>query len=156
MKKVALSKLFGAMFALALVLSTGLPAAADAPLVSTTGTVVSVTDQVLVLATDKGNLTFDLDKDTIKPASIAVGSRITVSYDSDDKTTDKMDARQIVMSPEATPATPGVTTNQTTPAQETTPSTQEQLPQTASSLTLLVVAGLLLLAGGIMLRKRTR
>ena len=155
MKKVAVFKLFVLTLALAVVTLTGLPAVGDAPLVTISGTVVSVTDQVLVLATDKGNLTFDLDKDTVKPAAIAVGSRITVSYDSDDKTTDKMDARQIVMSPEASVATPAP---QTTP-QETNPAPQEEreeLPQTASPLPLIAVLGLLSLAGGIMLRNRAR
>lgn len=151
MKKVALSKLFALTLALAMVALTGLPAAADAPLVSISGTVVSVTDEVLVLATDRGNLTFDLDKSTEMPARIAVGSRITVSYDSDDKPTDKMDARRIVMSPEpsAAPASPGVST----PAYQ---EEQSELPATASPLPLMAGAGLLTLAGGILLRKRAR
>ena len=157
MKKFALSNLFALTLALAVVSMTGLPAAADAPLVSITGTVVSVNGDVLVLATDRGNLTFDMDKDTIRPANIAVGSRITVSYDSDDKTTDKMDARQIVMSP-ATPMSPNVTTSPTTPEatpQETTQEEQRELPATASPLPLIAVLGLLSLAGGLMLRKQT-
>jgi len=150
MKKFALSNLCALALALAVVSLTGLPAAADAPLVSITGTVVSVNGDVLVLATDKGNLTFDMDKDTIKPASIAVGSRITVSYDSDDKTTDKMDARQIVMAPATT--TPEPTPQATT---STTQEEQRELPATASPLPLIAVLGLLSLAGGLMLRKQT-
>lgn len=158
MKKAALSSLFALTLALVVTL-TGLPAAADAPLVSTTGTVVSVDDEVLVLATDKGNLTFDLDKSTEMPAHIPVGSRITVSYDSDDKVTDKMDARRIVMSPAPTsvaPASPGVTTTPEATPQETSAYQEEpsELPATASPLPLMAVAGLLTLAGGVLLRRR--
>ena len=157
MNKAALSKLFAFTFALAMVGLTNLPAAADAPLVSATGTVVSVTDEVLVLATtDKGNLTFDLDKSTEMPAGIVVGNRITVSYDSDDKTTDKMDARQIVMSPAAST---GVTTSpapSAAPQESQAYQEEQELPATASPLPLMAAAGLLSLAGGILLRKRAR
>src|SRR5687767_8558327 len=129
MKKLALSNLLALTLALGVVAMTGSPALADAPLVTITGTVVSNTDGVLVLATDRGNLRFDLDKDTEMPANIAVGSRITVSYDSDDNPADKMDARKIVMSPEpsaAAPATPAPATPTPTPTPEATP--QETSP----------------------------
>src|SRR5687767_9883427 len=106
MKKFALSNLLALTLALGVVASTGLPAQADAPLVTVTGTVVSIVDEVLVVSTDRGNLTFDLDKNTEMPANIAVGNRITVSYDSDDKPEDKMDARKIVMAPASTAVTP--------------------------------------------------
>ena len=99
MKRFALSNLLAFTLALGVVALSGLPVSADAPLVTITGTVVSNSDGVLVLSTDNGNLMFDLDKDTVMPANIAVGSRITIWYDSDDKTTDKMDARKIEMAP---------------------------------------------------------
>ena len=169
MKKVALSRLFALALALAMAASSGLPAAADAPLVSITGTVVSVTDEVLVLATDKGNLTFDLDKSTEMPASIAVGSRITVDYDSDDKVTDKMDARRIVMAPAAstiTPSTPAPTTPAPAPTtsapeaapQQSTPVYDEtdELPATASPLPFVGGVGLLTLAAGLLLMRARR
>ena len=164
MKKFALSNLLALTLALGVVASTGLPAQADAPLVTITGTVVSIVDEVLVLKTDKGNLTFDLDKNTEMPANIAVGNRITVSYDSDDKVTDKMDARQIVMAPEpsaVTPTTPAPATPTPTPSapeampQQTAPGYQEELPATASPLPLVGGLGLLTLAGSFLLRKRT-
>jgi len=79
MKKFALSNLLALTLALGVVVSTGIPAQADAPLVNITGTVVSIVDEVLVVSTDRGNLTFDLDKSTEMPANIAVGNRITVS-----------------------------------------------------------------------------
>jgi hypothetical protein len=158
MKKLALSNFYALALALALVASAGLPATADAPLVSITGTVVSNMDGVLVLATDKGNLRFDLDKDTVMPAQIPVGSRITVDYDSDDKVTDKMDARRIVMSPEPSAVTPAptVSTPEPTP-QETATTYQEEpgeLPATASPLPLMAGIGMLTLAAGLLLRRR--
>jgi LPXTG-motif cell wall-anchored protein len=159
MKKAALSNLLA--LALAVVALTGAPAFADAPLVTITGTVVSMDGEVLVLSTDRGNLTFDLDKSTEMPATaIAVGNRITVSYDSDDKPEDKMDARKIVMAPATTTPTPTVTpTAPSTPAPQPTPSyddTSDELPATASPLPLLGIVGLLALSGGLLLRKRTR
>jgi len=153
MKKVALSSLVGLALGLAVLALPNLPAQADAPLVSITGTVVSVDGDVLVVSTDRGNLTFDMDKDTVRPASIAVGSRITVSYDSDDKTTDKMDARRIVMAPAA--STPAPTTT-TTPTPEPTPTAtedQRELPRTASPLPLVAVLGFVALTGGLMIRR---
>jgi hypothetical protein len=160
MKKLALSNLFALALALVMASAASLPASADAPLVSISGTVVSNMDGVLVLATEKGNLRFDLDKDTIMPAQIPVGSRITVDYDSDDKVTDKMDARRIVMSPEPSAVTPAPTATASTPEatpQETATTYQEEqreLPATASPLPLLAGIGLLSLAGGMLLRKR--
>ena len=160
MKKVLLNLVALALVAIA---STHQPAKADAPLVTITGTVVSVDGDVLVLSTDKGNLTFDMDKDTVRPANIAVGNRITVSYDSDDKTTDKMDARQIVMAPEVSSITPTPTTTTPEPTRvqaepTTTPVDEEprELPATASPLPMVGVLGLLALAGGLMLRKPRR
>ncbi|MGH7724514.1 MAG: hypothetical protein ACREOU_03720 [Candidatus Eiseniibacteriota bacterium] len=161
MKKFALSNLLALTLALGVVASTGLPAQADAPLVTISGTVVSITDEILVLQTDKGNLMFDLDKNTEMPANIAVGNRITVSYDSDDNLADKMDARRIVMAPEPTPAAP-VSPASPTPEPAPQPQTsapaaeeeQGELPATASPLALVGGMGLLALTGGLLLRKR--
>jgi LPXTG-motif cell wall-anchored protein len=164
MKKFALSKLLALAFALAVVAPTGTPALADAPLVTISGTVVSMVDEVLVLRTDRGNLTFDLDKSTEMPANITVGSQITVSYDSDDDPADRMDARRIVMTPEASPVAPSVTTPaptpEATPREEVSGSVEDtdtdELPATASPLPLVGAAGLLALAGSFLLRKRSR
>ena len=164
MKKFVLSNLLAFTLALGAV-ALAVPASADAPLVSITGTVVSLDGEVLVLKTDKGNLTFDLDKSTVMPTNtIAVGNRITVTYDSDDKTTDKMDARQIVMAPEASPVTPTPTaTPAPTPVSQPEPQPtavqQEEsteLPETASPLPLVGGAGILALAAALLLRKRVR
>jgi hypothetical protein len=163
MKKFALSHLLALTLALAAVALTAVPAPADAPLVSITGTVVSIEDEVLVLSTDRGNLTFDLDKNTEMPANIAVGNRITVSYDSDDKPTDKMDARRIVMAPVASPGVSTTPAPQTTAQpqaqpQESTPTYAEEsseLPATASPLPLVGGAGILALMGAFLLRRRT-
>ena len=163
MKKFALSSLLALMLALGAVV----PASADAPLVDITGTVVSNSDGVLVLRTDKGDLRFDLDKSTEMPANIAVGNRVTVSYDSDDKMTDKMDARKIVMAPElTTPAptrqvtqsTPEPTTSsvQQEPVQQETVEEESELPATAGPLPMLGGAGVLALIGAFLLRRRNR
>ena len=156
MKKFALSTLAALTIALGW---SAPPATADAPLVTITGTVVSNTDGVLTLSTDKGNLRFDLDKDTVMPANIAVGNRITVWYDSDDKTTDKMDARKIEMAPAtATPSTttptPVTQTTPSTPAPEQTQPESTELPRTASPFPLVACLGVLALAGAFLLRSR--
>ena len=151
MKKILVSNFLALTLALGGVALTHVPAPADAPLVTITGTVVSIEGDVLTLSTDKGNLRFDLDKDTEKPANLAVGNRITVSYDSDDKVTDKMDARRIVMAPAASTPTPTPVT-QSTPSEPT--ETQTELPQTASPLPLVAGLGILALAGALLLRKR--
>ena len=160
MKKFALPNLPALALALAMVAWTGQPVAADAPLVNITGTVVSMDDGVLVLATDRGNLTFDLDKSTEMPSNIVVGNRITVSYDSDDKVEDKMDARKIVMAPissSVSPTTPAPTAQVTTQESGTAyQDEQTELPATASPLPLMAGAGLLALVGSFLLRKRTR
>ena len=168
MKKFALSNLLAFTLALGAVAWTGLPASADAPLVTISGTIVSIEGDVLTLATDRGNLRFDLDKNTEKPANLAVGNKITVWYDSDDKMTDKMDARKIAMTPAPIPApaatTPAPTTQPAptpveTPApavqqEETSTSTSTELPTTASPLPLVFGAGVLALAAALLLRKR--
>ena len=154
-----------------LVLALASMAAADAELVSITGTVVSATDQVMVLKTATGDMTFDIDKDTERPGSLPINSRVTVWYDSDDDPADKVDARRIVMAPAApvpTPAAPATPAPSTTSyqSQSTTTTTttikgddtdyeREELPQTAGPLPLLLGAGLLAMAGGALLRKRS-
>lgn len=150
-----------------LVLALASMAAADAELVSITGTVVSATDQVMVLKTATGDMTFDIDKDTERPGSLPVNGRVTVWYDSDDDPADKVDARRIVMAPAApapspTPAAPAPTPSTTTYQSQTTTTTttsgtdydREELPQTAGPLPLLLGAGLLAFAGGTLLKKR--
>lgn len=151
-----------------LVLALASMAAADAELVSITGTVVSATDQVMVLKTATGDMTFDIDKDTERPGSLPVNSRVTVWYDSDDDPADKVDARRITMAPAApapTPSTPAPAPSTTSyQSQSTTTTTttisgdddyeREELPQTAGPLPLLLGAGLLAIGGGALLRKR--
>ena len=152
MKKLILSNLLVLTLALGAVALTGPVASADAPLVTITGTIVSIEGDVLTLATDRGNLRFDLDKNTEKPANLAVGNKIIVSYDSDDKVTDKMDARKIMMAPADIPAPTA-----TAPAPVTQPTQEEtstELPTTASPLPLVFGAGVLALAAAFVLRKR--
>ncbi len=166
MKNAARSLLFALSLAVVTLVSSEVPAQADAPLVSTTGTVVSRDGDVLVVRTDKGNLTFDIDKNTEMPLDLAVNSRITVWYDSDDKPEDRMDARRIVMAPVeqvTTPVTPA-------PVVETTPRTEVQtetrevtttddtdsLPATSSALPLLAGIALVTLLGSALMIDRRR
>ena len=154
------------LLSLALVVAglTVAPARADAPLISITGTVVSRDGDVLTVRTDKGDLRFDIDKDTEMPADLPVGSQILVWYDSDDKPEDKMDARRIEMAPApdvkaATPppATPYTPTTQTQSYTQTETS-HEELPRTASPLPLVGGTGLLTLLGGsaLLLKNKLR
>jgi hypothetical protein len=155
MKKIVLSNLFALALGLAVVALTGLPAAAD-DVVSITGTVTSMNDEVFVLSTDQGNVTFEYDKNTVMPAGIVVGKRITVWHDADDKLTNKIDARRIELSPEASAVTPTTAPPVPEPAPQPTAAEHEQLPATASPLPLIAIVGLLSLAGGMLLRNRTQ
>jgi hypothetical protein len=167
MKTLGRIQLLVVSLALAVVASVNTPVRADAPLVSIDGTVVSRDGDVLVVRTDKGNLTFDIDKNTDMPANIPVNSRITIWYDSDDKPEDKMDARRIALLPaEATP-TPQVTTppapapvTQTPPpATEPEVNTNDQMPATASPVPMPLLGGfgaLMLIGGAILLNRPGR
>jgi len=161
------TKPFVLALALVAVALTGVRAQADAPLITATGTVVSRDADHIVVQTEKGNLSFDVDKTTTMPAgALAVGARITVWYDSDDKVTDKMDARKIEFAPGETqvttppPSTPSAETPVETPMQtpeETpagTPTDEDQLPRTASPLPLVGTLGVLSLMAGVLLRRR--
>jgi len=167
MKKFALSNLLAFTLALGAVAWTGLPAsAADAPLVTISGTIVAMQGDVLTLATDKGNVKFELHKDTEKPANLAVGNKITVSYESDEDITDTVSAKKIAMTPAPIPApaatTPApVTQPAPTPVETPAPAVQQEetststeLPTTASPLPLVFGAGVLALAAALLLRKR--
>ena len=165
MKKIAVvSSLLALSLALGALVTSG-ALAQDKPQTSVTGTIVKLTSDDLVLQTDQGQLRFDMDKKTEKPASLAVGNKITVWYDSDDASKHEMDARKIEMFTEAAP--PPAPTTQTPPAQETPPaqtstppqeepqpSQQTPLPKTASPLPLMGAVGLLsLLGSGLLLRQ---
>jgi LPXTG-motif cell wall-anchored protein len=164
MKKLGLSKLWVLSLALAAAAWTGVPAHADAPLVTIDGTVVSRDGDHLVVNTAKGNLTFDIDKTTeMTGVTLTPGSKITLWYDSDDKPEDRMDVRKIAMTPAVAAPAPVTTPSPTvsTPAPEpvtqttTTTDTNDELPSTASPLPLFAVAGLLsLVAGAFALRRR--
>ena len=157
------TKLFVLALALVAVTLTGVRAQADAPLITATGTVVSRDADHIVVQTEKGNLSFDVDKSTTMPAgALAVGARITVWYDSDDKVTDKMDARKIEFAAVETqvttppPSTPSAETPMETPDETpaVTPTDEEQLPRTASPLPLIGTLGALSLMAGVLLRRR--
>ena len=156
--------------ALAVVASISGPARADAPLVSIDGTVVSRDGDVLVVRTDKGNLTFDIDKNTDMPANIPVNSRITIWYDSDDKPEDKMDARRIVLLPAATTPAPTTSTPAPAPVTQSPPPAPEptttndnndtnDMPATANPVPMPLLGGfgaMLLIGGAILLNRPGR
>jgi hypothetical protein len=153
-------KLLTLSLALAAVALTGVQAHAAAPLITISGTVLSRDADHIVVQTEKGNLSFDVDTETQMPAgALEVGSRITIWYDSDDKTTDKMDARKIEFMPaETQAATPPASTPAEEPSTETAVETrteEQQLPSTASPLPLVGSLGTLsLMAGALLLRRR--
>ena len=170
MKTLGRIQLLVLSLALTVVAWTAGPVRADAPLVSIDVTVVSRDGDVLVVRTDKGNLTFDIDKNTDMPANIPVNSRITIWYDSDDKPEDKMDARRIVLLPAATP-TPTTTTPPPAPApvtqtpppapepQATVETNDNVLPATANPVPLPLLGGfgaMLLIGGAILLNRPGR
>ena len=161
------AKLFVLALALAATTLTGIQARADAPVIAITGTVMSRDGDRLVVRTEKGDLTFDIDKTTEMPATdLPIGSRITVWYDSDDKVTDRMDARKIDLLPadthtKAPPPTPvdqpQVQTQTQAQTETQVTETQEELPATASPLPLMGATGVLaLIAGAFMLRRSRR
>jgi hypothetical protein len=127
-----------------------------------TGTVVSYENDDLVLKTTSGNLTFDLDKNTPAPASMAAGNRVTVWYDADDKVEDNMDARKVAMAPAISTVTNTVTpppvetsTSTTTTTQtydRTTDTTTDTYPDTASPMPLILLGSLASLGGAVALR----
>jgi hypothetical protein len=128
-----------------------------------TGTVVALEDEGddLIMSTPKGTMTFDIDSDTERPASIVAGDRLTVWYDADDKMEDNIDARRIVTAPAIVAMVPAATTTTTT--YETTAEAapveeeeEEMLPATASPLPLIGAIGILALAGVLLLRRRAR
>jgi len=168
MKKLVL---ISELAALALVVAVLLPRgvqAADKPQTTVTGTITKMTSDDLFLQTDQGELKFDMDKSTVKPTTLAVGQKVTISYDSDDQGKHEMDARKIDMftepttqtTPPPTETTPPPTQTQTEtqtytpPAQETQTTTNEPLPKTASPLPLMGLTGLLSLAGSALLLKQ--
>lgn len=167
-KLVLISELAALALAVAVLLPMGAQAA-DKPQSTVTGTITKMTSDDLFLQTDQGELKFDLNKSTVKPATaLAVGQKVTISYDSDDQGKHEMDARKIDMftepttqtetTPPPTETTPPPTQTQTQtytpPSQENQTTTQETLPKTASPLPLMGLTGLLSLAGSALLLKQ--
>jgi len=168
MKKIALvSTLLVLSLALVALATHGAFAQTNKPQSSVTGTIVKMTSDDLVLQTDQGQLKFDFNKQTVKPDNMAVGNKVTISYDSDDTGKHELDARTIQMYTEPTPApttqaqpeaspppesTPPPQTS--TPPQETQTKQEQPLPKTASPLPLMGAVGLLsLLGSGLLLRQ---
>lgn len=170
MKKIALAfSILVLSLALGALVTSGALAQTDKPQTSVTGTIVKLTSDDMVLQTDQGELRFDMDKKTEKPAALAIGNKITVWYDSDDNPKHELDARKIEMFTEAAPPpapaaqTPPPAQESTPPPQTSTPPQEEQqatqetpLPKTASPLPLMGAVGLLSILGGGLLLKQPK
>jgi len=159
-------KLFALTLAVGALALASPPAHADQPQTSITGTIVTWDGHDVVVKTDQGDLTFDVDKDIEKPAQMAVGNRITLWYNADEKLTGKIEARRIEMAPEPTPQVttpppstppPSTPVETRTEVQTSTTTEQQQLPSTASPLPLVGGLGALsAMAGALLLRLRRR
>lgn len=166
MKKIALaSTLLVLSLALVGLATTGALAQTDKPQTSVTGTITKMSSDDFVLQTDQGELRFDMSHKTVKPATLAVGQKITVWYDEGSDTKHELDANRVEMFTEPTPAPttqapppaqepPPTETQTTTPSQETQTTQETPLPKTASPLPLMGAVGLLsLLGSGLLLRQ---
>jgi hypothetical protein len=124
---------------------------------SITGTVVSSTSTSLVIRDESGvEQSFDVDTSSTVPAGLMSGSRVSVRFHSMDG------GRRHVASVMATDA-PATTEPITPPAarvQEPLAASDaaagERLPDTASEMPLLALAGLMTLAAGLVLRELRR
>lgn len=130
---------------------------------SATGTVVSSTNDSLVLRMDDGTQrTFGTDfTTTLPPAPLVEGNRVTVRYNTLDG--DRFQATTVVLAGEKAPAEqplpserPGDGVSAAPPdplPRDTTasPASTRALPDTASDLPLIALAGFAALAGGLAL-----
>jgi hypothetical protein len=142
-------KLLAAMAAVAL-MTVGSIVSAQMPATHTmTGTVVTASDEYLIVDTSSGRMTLRLDSmlDRIRYNDLKAGSRVEFTHKTDDQgvllvTDVKMD--------------PAYATTTTTTTTTTTDDryAADQLPQTASPLAIVAVVGAAALALGAALRKR--
>ena len=142
-----------AVLALALV-ATGAAQAAS-PTSTLSGTVVSSSDTSLVIKTDAGlERTFAVDAESRLPAGLTPGTRVTVSYHIMDG--GSLHASNVTLggdTPSATRTTPSDTRPMDTDTRAAEATTADTLPATASNESLLLLAGLLALGGGLVLRR---
>jgi len=126
-----------ALLGLVMLLSIGTLMAQSASYIS--GTVVSSTDTTLVIRTDSGEeMTFNVDSATIRPTSMAVGSRIDVEYHAADGANHAAQVRLVGS------------------ATTTAANSNEKLPQTASPLVTIGLVGLAALGSSFVLRQWSR
>jgi LPXTG-motif cell wall-anchored protein len=148
------------------------------------GAIVSVSDSKIVIRTDAGETkTFNRDVATVGPTNLMAGDRVTVRYN--ELATDNLLLTSIETGdPAGTSGTVGDRTNTNTPGvagqtNTTTPGvagqtntstpgvtdrsttagtsgTYDRLPQTASPLVMIALAGLVSLGGALVMRARRR
>ncbi len=160
-----MKKLLAAMVTVA-ILAVGSIVSAQMPATHTmTGTVVSATDQNLVVDTSSGRMTLKLDSvlDRMRYNDLKPGARIQFTHKTDDQgvllvTDVKTDPAYVTSDPNRTTVDPNRNTT-TYPDRTTTTSTDDRyaadrLPQTASPFAVLAVLGAAAAALGAVLRRR--
>lgn len=127
---------------------------------SVTGTVVSASGSSLVIRSDGGaGQTFDVDTSSAIPAGLMPGNRVTVRYHVLD--TGRRHAASVVLG-DAVESAPVTTPTTPDPAPAPEPITAagrnagDRLPETASELPLLALAGVMAIAAGLVLRELRR
>ena len=129
---------------------------------SVSGTIVSVSNDVIVVRTDAGEtMRFNRDASVNVPTNLAVGNRVSVEYNR--IASDNMRLTRIALDNTAggsstynsTTGTYNSTTGNATAGNNST-SDYASLPQTASPLVALGLAGLVSLGGALALRARRR
>jgi hypothetical protein len=139
------------------VLALALPSVSMAQGATSTlnGTVVSSSDTSLVVKPDTGaERTFVVDTSSRLPSGLNAGTRVSVSYHIMDGGTLHADSVTLGDSPSAARTTPATDDTMGTRAQTDPMAADERpLPATASNESLLLMTGLLALAGGLALRR---
>jgi hypothetical protein len=154
MKRIILS----ALLAIAAVASS---AFAQEPMKMTvTGTVVSATDQALVVDTPTGRMTFQLDSmlDRVRYNDLQTGTRIEVTHKAGDQgvgyvVTDIRTLDSQYTTPPATTTPPPATTST---YGDDRYAASDRLPATASPIAAIALIGLAALVGGWAVRKSKR
>lgn len=127
------------------------------PGTAVSGSVVSVSNDVVVVRTDAGEtMRFNRDATVTVPSNLMAGNRVTVEYNritADNmrltriELDDNVDARGTTATDDRTYGTTNTTTTTNTTG-------YTRLPQTASPLVMWTIAGLALLGGALALRSR--
>lgn len=133
------------------ILAVGSMVSAQMPATHTmTGTVVTATDQYLIVDTSSGRMTLKLDSvlDRMRYDDLKPGSRIEFTHRTDDQ------GVLLVTDVKIDPAYATTDPNRTTTAVQDDRYAADRLPQTASPLAIFAIVGAAAVALGALLRKR--